>query len=65
MSKCRTIDRLALTRQSSKHLQQRGNPPEGQAHGGICPKCHQHTLHFMEGCETCVACGYSACGIDK
>ncbi|MBQ3447267.1 MAG: hypothetical protein IJG37_06475 [Synergistaceae bacterium] len=65
MSRAKTIDRLELTRRSSKHLRQRDTPPEGQEHGGICPKCHQHTLHFMEGCATCVACGYSACGLDN
>ena len=63
MSRAKTIDRLELTRRSSKHLRARNNPP--QQHGGICPKCGQNTLHFMEGCMTCVACGWSACGVDR
>ena len=73
MRRAKTIDRLELTRRSSKHLQQRDNPVpeqqdiplEAQTHGDICPKCGQHTLHHVEACETCVACGYSACGLDK
>mgnify|MGYP002861026094 CR=1 FL=1 len=30
----------------------------------VCPKCGQNSLHFMEGCMTCIACRWSACGID-
>ena len=62
MSKCRTIDRLALTRQSSRLLNRNEAPKnEPVQHGDICPKCGQHTLHHVEGCETCSSCGYSAC----
>ena len=63
MSRAKTIDRLELTRRSSTHLRAHNNLPPH--HGGICPKCGQNTLHFMEGCMTCVACGYSACGLDR
>ena len=49
------IARLELTRRNSALLRNRDNPP--QQHGGVCPKCGQNTLHFMEGCMTCVACG--------
>ena len=72
MSKCRTIDRLELTRKNSRLLRNNDAPqakapetPEPEHHGGLCPKCGQNTLHFMEGCMTCVACGWSACGIDR
>ena len=73
MSKCKTIDRLALTRQSSRLLNSneaptpeaperfRVEPVKPVQHGDICPKCGQHTLHHVEGCETCSSCGYSAC----
>ena len=63
MTKAKIIDRLELTRKSSAYLQKRDL--HTQQHGGICPKCGQNTLHFMEGCMTCVACGWSACGVDR
>jgi ribonucleoside-diphosphate reductase alpha chain len=28
----------------------------------ICPKCHNETLAYSEGCNNCVICGYNACG---
>ena len=72
MSKCRVIDRLAYTKGEIRFVGDNDAPkpesskaPEAVQHGDICPKCGQHTLHFMEGCETCVACGWSACGIDR
>lgn len=27
-----------------------------------CPKCHDATLVSMDGCPTCLSCGYSKCG---
>lgn len=27
-----------------------------------CPKCHQHALILMDGCQTCLSCGHSKCG---
>jgi ribonucleoside-diphosphate reductase alpha chain len=27
-----------------------------------CPRCNQPTFIKLEGCDTCVACGYSRCG---
>lgn len=29
-----------------------------------CPKCKKYTLEMVEGCETCRACGYSACSLN-
>ena len=72
MSKCRMIDRLELTRKNTRLLKKNDalkaenlNAREEAPHGDICPKCGQKTLHFMEGCMTCVACGWSACGLDR
>ncbi len=28
----------------------------------ICPKCQSKSLILMDGCETCLNCGYSRCG---
>ena len=28
----------------------------------FCPKCAQPALVYREGCQTCMACGYSKCG---
>ena len=27
-----------------------------------CPSCGQYEMRLVEGCMTCVACGYSKCG---
>ena len=68
MSKCRTIDRLELTRKNSRLLRNNDAPkpeisdaPEDEQHGTKCPKCGQYTVHHVEGCETCASCGWSAC----
>jgi ribonucleoside-diphosphate reductase alpha chain len=29
--------------------------------GKICPKCEANTLKSIEGCESCVSCGYTKC----
>jgi len=34
---------------------------EENVEGKICPKCGDNTLKIMEGCESCVSCGYSKC----
>ena len=36
---------------------------EAERKGDKCPMCGQYTLHHVEGCETCHACGYSKCAI--
>ena len=77
MAKCKTIDRLELTRRNTRLLRNSNNTqdnttpnseipdmagqPEQVQHGEKCPKCGQYTLHHIEGCETCASCGYSAC----
>jgi len=32
------------------------------AHAKICDKCHEKQVVVMDGCETCLGCGYSKCG---
>lgn len=34
----------------------------GLAGGGQCPKCGQMAVVRLEGCDTCLECGYSKCG---
>ena len=34
----------------------------GEAPGAICPSCGEYAMQMMEGCETCLSCGYSKCG---
>jgi len=31
-------------------------------HGPACPNCGQYSLQMVEGCQTCLQCGYSKCG---
>ena len=65
MTKCRIINRLDFTRNTSAFLRNRDYPhPEPlpqNPHGDICPRCGLHTLRHVEGCERCSACGYDAC----
>lgn len=78
MAKAKTIDRLALTKQNSAYLRDRDKkhnppeihnepmndiPPEPEIHGDVCPMCGNSTLQHMEGCATCLSCGWSKCGI--
>ena len=35
-----------------------GETPRGKA----CPSCGQFDLQMVEGCMTCMSCGYSKCG---
>ncbi len=34
----------------------------GNDAGGQCPKCSQFALHKLDGCDTCLECGYAKCG---
>ncbi len=68
MAKCRVIDRIAYTKGELKFVDDSKMPTEKteklpEKHGDICPMCGQYTLHHVEGCETCHACGYSKCAI--
>ena len=35
-----------------------------EAHGEICPHCHQPTLIIQARCEYCPACGYDKCNLN-
>lgn len=35
---------------------------EGLAGGSQCPKCGQLSMVQLDGCDTCLECGYSKCG---
>ena len=72
MSKCKTIDRLALTRQKFPHMY--GDTERTRVNMGLmredkhregystCPSCGQETLIHEDGCMHCRSCGWSACG---
>ncbi len=34
----------------------------GRPRGGACPSCGQYAMQMVEGCKTCLECGYSKCG---
>ena len=66
MTKCRIIDRIAYTKGDVKFLEARDysnhtDTRENEHTGDICPRCKQHTLRHIEGCERCPSCGYDAC----
>ncbi|MEG3637959.1 TSCPD domain-containing protein [Magnetococcus sp. PR-3] len=35
---------------------------QGMVGGSLCPKCSQLSVVRLDGCETCLECGYSKCG---
>lgn len=65
MAKCKIIDRIAYTKGELKFVDDSKTTTEKtpEPKGDKCPMCGQYTLHHVEGCETCHACGYSKCSI--
>ena len=61
--KCKSIDRLDLTRKRFPHMY--GDEKEIQQDqregNSICPSCGQETLIHEDGCKHCRSCGWSAC----
>jgi hypothetical protein len=50
---------VAATPASSKSSTEGGRAP---ANAQLCPKCHSNSFVVMDGCQTCLSCGYSKCG---
>ena len=46
------------TSDSNPHLNASGFPPGAT----LCAKCNTQALVLMDGCQTCLNCGYSKCG---
>ena len=69
MSKCRMIDRIALTKGELKFVDDSKTQPEEQPakdiqpeqHGEICPECGKRTFFPEAGCWNCKSCGYNYC----
>ena len=78
MTKAKIIDRIALTKSHSKHLQnsEKSEKSFSQEHGQLCnnnsdrstygkskcPYCNEFSVVHEEGCMHCTNCGWSACG---
>jgi ribonucleoside-diphosphate reductase alpha chain len=39
-----------------------GRPPGEGAPARFCPRCGNASFVKLEGCDTCLSCGYSKCG---
>ena len=62
MPKCKSLDRLELTRRKMAGKPEVERKAEQQEqHFDKCPKCGQYTLVHESGCEHCTSCGYDAC----
>ena len=74
MPKCKSLDRLELTRRKmagesykqviGKLILDDYEPIDvtvAEQHFDKCPKCGQYTLVHESGCEHCNSCGYDAC----
>jgi hypothetical protein len=48
----------ALANDGDAHLNAAGFPPGAT----LCAKCNTQALVLMDGCQTCLNCGYSKCG---
>lgn len=62
-------DTIRLFREKQSHKAASTNADEGVDAGttlppnaSICPKCSAKALVVMDGCATCLSCGYSKCG---
>ena len=67
MTKCKAIDRLALTRSKFGAKMYGDKQPEvsnSERRAGYskCPNCGQETLIHEDGCKHCRSCVWSACG---
>lgn len=68
MSKCRIIDRIALTKGILKFKddsQSHDLKKHDNIHGEICPECGQRSLFPEAGCWSCKSCAYSKCDIRR
>ena len=61
MTKCKTINRVELTRQKFGQKMY-GDKPQHRKGYSTCPNCRQETLIHEDGCMHCRSCGWSACG---
>ena len=54
----------AMIEAKKEQLSQKTGEPQSSAIPGAapCPKCLANALVIMDGCSTCVECGYSKCG---
>ena len=46
----------------SSHTPGEGYQDEYPEAATLCKKCNTRAMIFMDGCETCLSCGYSKCG---
>lgn len=63
--KCKTIDRLELTRRKFGMVQKSSEYAQQKQHRegySICPSCGLETLRHDGSCTLCENCGYSKCG---
>jgi len=65
MSKCRIIDRLALTkgvlRFKENELEESPPKHEREHRGEKCPECGEYSFFPEAECWNCKSCGYSYC----
>jgi hypothetical protein len=52
----------ASARSASKDESQAARSAGFPVSASICPKCSTKALVIMDGCSTCLSCGYSKCG---
>ena len=62
MTKCKPLDRIALTRERFPHMYEDEPVREHREGYSTCPSCGQETLIHEDGCMHCRSCGWSACG---
>lgn len=54
----KTLSDSAITRSEAPSVENSSFP----ASATLCHKCHTKAMVLMDGCQTCLACGYSKCG---
>jgi hypothetical protein len=57
------IETEELHEEAKAILEEKAEKAEAEGIKGTeCPKCHELKMVMMDGCETCLQCGYSKCG---
>jgi hypothetical protein len=52
----------AETREAEKAVLEEIRETAGRA-ANVCPECGSADYHHVDGCEVCMSCGYTPCGV--
>ncbi len=56
------LTHIGMLKPVSKPVLPKNLPASALDHAVMCGKCNTKSLVLMDGCQTCLSCGYSKCG---